>query len=232
MKNPSKVTPSHDPIAASLSPADDRILLSHWLPPQEGIVPRVRVGRRWISVLWALPLGFAALILAIAVAQSLREYPAVQAFITRYPGIAQAAPSVDSGFPWWLRLQHFLNMFFMMFIIRAGIQILADHPRLYWKRDCTPGTDWFRFQRPVPTGRIWTAKDDSVTLPTWLGIPGLRHSDRAGPLVALLGQPAVDDQRHRLLRAAVLDRPVAPAGAASPGTCSRTRSRPPSSTRR
>ena len=83
---------------------------------------------------------------------------------------------MDSGFPWWLRAQHFLNMLFMMFIIRAGIQILADHPRLYWNRDCTPGTDWFRFQRPVPTGRVWTAKDDSVTLPKWLGIPGLRHT--------------------------------------------------------
>ena len=30
--------------------------------------------------------------------------------------------------------------------------------------------------RPVPTGRVWTAKDDSVTLPKWLGIPGLRHT--------------------------------------------------------
>ena len=56
------------------------------------------------------------------------------------------------------------------------MQILADHPRLYWGRDCTPGSDWFRFQIPVPKGRIWTAKDDSVTLPTWLGIPGLRHT--------------------------------------------------------
>ena len=28
----------------------------------------------------------------------------------------------------------------------------------------------------MPTGRIWTAKDDSVTLPPWLGIPGIRHS--------------------------------------------------------
>ena len=28
----------------------------------------------------------------------------------------------------------------------------------------------------MPKGRIWTAKDDSVTLPTWLGIPGLRHT--------------------------------------------------------
>ena len=177
MTDPVKITPSpHDPIAASLTPADDRLILSHWLPPQEGIVPRVRIGRRWVNVLWALPIGAAALILLVALAQSLRELPGVQAFIRDYSGIAQAAPSVDSGFPWWLRLQHFLNMLFMMFIIRAGIQILADHPRLYWKRDCTPGKDWFRFQKAVPTGRVWTSKDDSVTLPGWLGIPGIRHS--------------------------------------------------------
>jgi methionine sulfoxide reductase catalytic subunit len=73
-------------------------------------------------------------------------------------------------------VQHFLNLLFMAFIIRSGIQVLADHPRLYWKRDCTPGTEWFRFQKAVPSGRIWTAKDDSVTLPGWLGIPGVRHS--------------------------------------------------------
>ena len=168
--------PPHDPIASTLSAADDRIVLSHWLPPQEGIVPQIRIGRRWISILWAIPIGAAALVLLIALAQSLREFPGVQAFIKEYPGIAQAAPSVDSGFPWWLQLQHFLNMLFMMFIIRAGIQILADHPRLYWARDCTPGTEWFRFQHPVPEDRIWTSKDNSVTLPGWLGIPGIRHS--------------------------------------------------------
>jgi hypothetical protein len=28
----------------------------------------------------------------------------------------------------------------------------------------------------VREGRIWTAKDDPATLPTWLGIPGLRHT--------------------------------------------------------
>ena len=165
-----------EPLEGALTGADDRLLLNHWLPPQAGIVPRIRIGTRWTSVLWALPIGAAILILLIAVAQSVRELPGVQAFITHYPGIAQAAPSVDSGFPWWLRLQHFVNMFFMLFIIRAGIQILADHPRLYWKRDSTPGTDWFRFQVPVPISRVWTSKDDSVSIPGWLGLPGVRHS--------------------------------------------------------
>jgi len=63
-----------------------------------------------------------------------------------------------------------------MFIIRAGIQILADHPRLYLRRDSTPGTAWFRFRKDVPKDPRWTSKDDSVSIPKWLGIPGLRHT--------------------------------------------------------
>lgn len=168
--------PPHDPLAAALTGADDRIRLAHWLPPRAGVIPRMRIGARWISTLWLAPLAAVALVLLVACAQSLRELPAVQEFILRHPGIAPSTPAVESGFPWWLRLQHFLNMFFMLFIIRAGIQILADHPRLYWKRDCTPGSEWFRFQHEVPADRIWTAKDDAVTLPAWLGIPGLRHT--------------------------------------------------------
>ena len=150
--------------------------LSEWLPPQTGVVPRLRIGKRWINVLWFLPLGFGCLLLAVAVAQALRQVPAVADFLARYPGVPASQAPVTAGFPAWLRLLHFLNLFFMAFIVRAGLQILADHPRLYWKRDCTPGTEWFRFQKPVPTDRIWTSKDDSVTLPGWLGIPGLRHS--------------------------------------------------------
>ncbi len=176
MHSNSDTRPTHDPIQASLTPADDRVLLSHWLPPQSGVVPRIRFGQRWINVLWALPITFVLLVIGVAVAQALRTLPDVQAFLVRYPGVPASAHAVMSGFPVWLRLTHFLNLFFMAFIIRAGIQILADHPRLYWHRDCTPGTDWFRFQKPVPTGRLWTAKDDSVTIPGWLGIPGIRHS--------------------------------------------------------
>jgi DMSO/TMAO reductase YedYZ molybdopterin-dependent catalytic subunit/thiosulfate reductase cytochrome b subunit len=172
----SRAPPVHDPIAANLSLADDRVLLSHWLPPQEGIIPRIRIGKRWFNVLWVLPIGFVLLVAAVAVAQALRQLPGVQEWLVRYPGAPASVASVTSGFPLWLRAQHFLNLLFMAFIIRSGIQILADHPRLYWKRDCTPGTDWFRFQKPVPTGRVWTAKDDSVTIPGWLGLPGIRHS--------------------------------------------------------
>ncbi len=129
--------PTTEPLRASLSDADDCIRLNHWMTPQQGIAPRIRIGRRWINTLWGLPIGAAALLCLIALAQSLRELPGVQAFIQEYPGIAQSAPSVDSGFPWWLQLQHFLNMFFMLFIMRAGLQILADHPvrSRIWRAD-------------------------------------------------------------------------------------------------
>lgn len=167
---------TRDPLRASLTGAADQLRLDHWLPPQRGIAPHVRIGRRWVSTLWALPLLVLLLVLGIAAAQQLRTIPAVQAFIARYPGPVPLSSAVYSGYPLWLRVQHFLNLVFMVFIIRSGLQILADHPRLYWSRGSTPGAEWFRFQRDVPTGRVWTSKDDSVTIPAWLGIPGVRHS--------------------------------------------------------
>ena len=173
-REPRQAPQLHD--KTSLSTADDRLRLSSWLPPQEGVIPRIRLGSRWINVLWAIPLVVALLIIGIAMAQHLRTMPGVQEFIARYPGETPPSEAVYSGFPLWLRLLHFFNFFIMIFIIRAGIQILADHPRLYWRRDCTPGTDWFRFQHEVPKDRVWTSKDDSVTIPRWLGIPGIRHS--------------------------------------------------------
>ena len=139
-------------------------------------MPKIRIGQRWISVMWTLPIVFVLLVAGVAIAQALRQLPSVQAFVVRYPGAPASAAVVTSGFPAWLRIAHFLNLFFMAFIIRAGVQILADHPQLYWRRDCTPGAEWFRFQKDVPAGRIWTAKDNSVTIPGWLGIPGVRHS--------------------------------------------------------
>jgi thiosulfate reductase cytochrome b subunit len=165
-----------DPLENSLSGASNQVRLDSWLPPQRAIVPRIRLGRRWVNTLWAIPLLVLLFVLAVVAAQHLRAMPAVQAFILRYPGLTPPSSAVHSGFPLWLRLQHFLNLVFMVFIIRSGLQILADHPRLYWSRGSTPGKEWFRFQHEVPRDRVWTSKDDSVTIPSWLGIPGVRHS--------------------------------------------------------
>ncbi len=166
---------SVDPLQAQIQPAHDSVHRDHWAPARKGTCPEIRMGRRWFNVLWLMPIGFVLLILGVAVGVELRELPEVRDFIARFPG-QSSAPVEYSGFPLWLRIQHYANLFLMMFIIRSGIQILADHPRLYWDMNCTPGSEWFRFQHAVPKDVVWLAKDDAVTIPGWLGIPGIRHS--------------------------------------------------------
>ncbi len=164
------------------------IVVDDWaggIPQTRAQIPAVRIGRRWFSSLWLVPLGILALVLSIAVVREMARYEWFHDFITRYPGTStQYVHPVTTGFPWWLRWQHFLNLLFMMFIIRAGLQILADHPRLYLNSGSKPDTEWLRMRGPVPVDRrdsddaekVWTAKEDSVALPKHLGIPGFRHS--------------------------------------------------------
>ncbi len=81
------------------------------------------------------------------------------------------------GFPAWLRITHFATFLFMILLIRSGLQILMDHPRLYWNVHCTPATEWLRLTPvEVPKDRVWTAKDDSRHLSPWIGLPGYRHT--------------------------------------------------------
>jgi methionine sulfoxide reductase catalytic subunit len=53
------------------------------------------------------------------------------------PPINLANPPNPHGFPGWLRLTHFVNFFFLILLVRSGLSILMDHPRLYWNRHCT-----------------------------------------------------------------------------------------------
>ena len=146
------------------------------IPAAYGIAPRLRIGAsRWFNLLWLIPIGWAGLLVAVVVAQHLRALPSVAEFVSQHPGTGFAV-TFGTAMPGWLRAQHFLNLLFMTFIIRAGLQILADHPRLYWTRHSTPGKEWLRMQKQVPDVPLWTAKQDSITLPKHLGLPGIRHS--------------------------------------------------------
>jgi methionine sulfoxide reductase catalytic subunit len=81
------------------------------------------------------------------------------------------------GFPLWLRSAHYLNLLLMVFLIRGGVSILMDHPRLYWNVHCTPNSEWIRFtpiRLPVP--QVWTAKQDSRYISPWFALPGGRHT--------------------------------------------------------
>jgi len=146
------------------------------IPAAFGIAPRIRIGAdRWFNLVWLLPIAWLLLLFGVAAAQHLRAMPAIESFIRAHPGNGFAT-ALGAPMPAWLRIQHFLNAFFLIFIIRAGAQILADHPRLYWTRHSTPGKEWLRMQKAVPSIPLWTAKEESLTLPKHLGLPGLRHS--------------------------------------------------------
>lgn len=96
-------------------------------------------------------------------------------------GITAGAPGEPRGFPVWIRWTHFANVLFLFLVMRSGLSILMDHPRLYWNNDCTPGTEWVRFT-PIdaPKDRLWTAKDDARYISPLVALPGYRHTPGMG----------------------------------------------------
>jgi methionine sulfoxide reductase catalytic subunit len=89
----------------------------------------------------------------------------------------EGAASGPHGFPAWIRWSHFFNLFFVFMLMRSGLSILVDHPRLYWNDHCTPGSEWIRFTPlRVPKDRVWTAKDDARYMSPLVSTPGYRHT--------------------------------------------------------
>ena len=138
---------------------------------------RYPTDRRWFMGIknpW-LAVFFALLILPVGVAWfqfivfGLPADPSVN-----FPALSLADPK---GFPFWVSLSHWVNFFFLIIIVRSGLSILADHPRLYWNRGCSPNSEWLTFTpTKVPDDRIYTAKEDSRYLNPIVGLPGYRHS--------------------------------------------------------
>ena len=132
--------------------------------------------RTFISVKPYMKVIFVIFILAPIAAAWLQylliRLPADPAFTI--PSKTSADPI---GFPMWLNISHWINFFFLILIIRSGLSILVDHPRLYWNNGCTPGTDWIRFT-PLkkPKDKSWTAKEDARYIHPALGLPGYRHT--------------------------------------------------------
>lgn len=70
----------------------------------------------------------------------LRTFPAVQEFIATYPGTPTFPAETPVGIPAWLGWQHFLNAFFLLLIIRTGLDIRSKkRPPAFW----TAKRSWF-----------------------------------------------------------------------------------------
>ena len=91
---------------------------------------------RWFVLVWAIPLAVIVAFLVVLVAQGVRALPAVQSFMTDYPGQSALPADAPVGFPAWLQWQHFLNSFFILFLIRSGWQIrTTKRPLVLWTRN-------------------------------------------------------------------------------------------------
>ncbi len=144
------------------------------LPTYRMGLPRLRLRARfWPFRYWALLL-LALIGLVILGANLLRSTDLWQSYADAHPCIGDSDRVLQ--FPGWVRTLHWFNVLLIVIMVRSGLQILADHPRLYWTMHCTPQTEWVRFRARVPEGKIWTALDDSTHLSPWLGLPGGRHT--------------------------------------------------------
>jgi len=146
----------------------DSITQSNDVAPRLAASPRVR-----LSAVLPLVVPVGLLVVAAYVQWltiGLPPLPAVRE-------ITPATATEPYGFPPWIGITHYVNLLFLVLLARSGLQILMDHPRLYWNVHCTPGTEWIRFTPvQVPLDRPYTAKDDARYLTPWIGLPGGRHT--------------------------------------------------------
>lgn len=91
---------------------------------------------RWFRLVWIIPALLVAGAAVVLAAMWLRGLPDVQAFMTTYPGRSELPEGTPVGFPAWLAWQHFFNSFFILFVIRSGLQIRnIKRPAAYWTRN-------------------------------------------------------------------------------------------------
>lgn len=64
---------------------------------------------KWFKPAWIVLAALLALLAVVLIAKGLRGLPAVQSFMTDYPGQSELPAVAPVGFPAWLSWQHFLN---------------------------------------------------------------------------------------------------------------------------
>jgi thiosulfate reductase cytochrome b subunit len=91
---------------------------------------------RWFKLVWIIPVALVLLLAVVLIAQWLRRLPAVQSFMTDFPGKSHLSAGAPVGFPAWLGWQHFLNTLVIVLIIRSGWMVRTNQrPAAYWTRN-------------------------------------------------------------------------------------------------
>lgn len=81
---------------------------------------------------------------------------------------------MNPDFPFWLRAAHLINFVLIGMLLRSGWEMLSSLPRLWWRKDCAPGTEWLRFtKRRLPKEEgVYTSLMDEKSLSPLIALPG------------------------------------------------------------
>lgn len=104
--------------------------------PQHKLARVLRVTMPSRRALLGLASALIALVLLVLLARLLLTSGWGQDFVARYPGTLRAANTPD-GIPVWLAWQHYLNLLFLVLIVRTGLNIRSKQrpPGFYRRRN-------------------------------------------------------------------------------------------------
>ncbi len=80
-------------------------------------------------------------------------------------------------FPGWIVVTHFLNITFMLFMVRSGLEVLSAFPKFYLSDDCPPGKEWLRLTHKVfsaDAAHPWISLDEEESWSPVIALPGRR----------------------------------------------------------
>ncbi len=85
--------------------------------------------------MWTVPALLLGLMGLVFAAQYARTMPDIAEFITAYPGSTPLPADAPIGIPAWVAWQHYLNSFFLLFLVRTGLQLRSKtRPAAFWTR--------------------------------------------------------------------------------------------------
>lgn len=86
-----------------------------------------------IKMLLAAAVGAVVAVAGVMIVRALLATEPLQEFLARYPGEYHLPETAEPGFPAWAKWTHFLNFFFMVQIVRSGLQVRTQKkPDAYW----------------------------------------------------------------------------------------------------
>lgn len=101
-----------------------------------GIDARWKALGPWARTGVAAAVLVIVLLVAVLAARWFVSLDPVQSFLKTYPGQSVLPETAPVGIPAWLGWQHFLNMFFILLIIRSGWQVrTTKRPPAHWVRN-------------------------------------------------------------------------------------------------